>query len=69
MKSFQTAMTNAGDISALPEDQKKLLKAAMMHYATYKDTKGDKSAGKAILDQGKDAFIADADFKTFYEGY
>ncbi len=69
MKTFQTDMTNAGDISTLPDDQKKLLKTAMMHYAIYKDTKGDKSAGKAMLDQGKDAFIADADFKSFYEGY
>lgn len=69
MKTFQTDMTNTGDISTLPDDQKKLLKTAMMHYATYKDTKGDKSAGKAMLDQGKDAFIADVDFKSFYEGY
>jgi hypothetical protein len=62
-------MTNAGDPSTLPEDQRKLLKTAMINYAIYKESKGDKNAGKAVLDQGKDAFMAEPEFKTFYENY
>jgi hypothetical protein len=69
MKNFQKALDDAGGAGDLPEDQKKLLKQAMMNYATWKETKGDKASGKAMLEQGKDAFIADPDFKTFYEGY
>jgi hypothetical protein len=69
MKSFQKAMTDAGGPGELPEDQQKLLKQAMMNYAVYKESKGDKAAGKAMLEQGKDAFEKDPDFKTFYEGY
>jgi len=69
MKNFQKALDDAGGAGNLPDDQKKLLKQAMMNYATWKDTKGDKAAGKAMLEQGKEAFIADPDFKTFYENY
>jgi hypothetical protein len=69
MKNFQKALDAAGGAGTLPDDQKKLLKQAMMNYATFKETKGDKASGKAMLEQGKDAFMADPDFKSFYEGY
>jgi hypothetical protein len=69
MKKYQAALTAAGDIGSLPEDQKKLLKAALIHYADYLDSKGDKAGAAKALDTGKDYFMDDAEFKGAYDSY
>jgi hypothetical protein len=68
VKKFRKALEDAGSITALPEDQKKILKSALVHYAEYLGGKGDRSGAKAALDLGKDAFMDDPEFKVAYEG-
>jgi hypothetical protein len=66
---YKAALDAAGGITSLPEDQKKLMKAALIHYAEYLDGKGDRSGAKAAMETGKDAFMDDAEFKSAYESY
>lgn len=69
VKTYQKALEAAGGISALPEDQKKLMKSALINYAEYLDGKGDKSGAKAAMETGKDAFMDDPEFKGAYASY
>ena len=69
IKKYQEALAAAGGIADLPEDQKKLMKSALIHYAEYLDGKGDKSGAKAALETGKDVFMDDPEFKGAYEAY
>ena len=66
---YKAALDAAGDINTLPEDQKKLMKAGLIHYAEYLNSKGDKSGAKAAMETGKDAFKDDVEFKGAYEEY
>lgn len=66
---FQPALDAAGGIGLLPDDQKKLMKTALINYATYLDGKGNKSKAKETLEIGKDFFMDDAEFKGAYESY
>ncbi|MFT3885940.1 MAG: hypothetical protein QM724_11070 [Flavobacteriales bacterium] len=66
---YKAALDAAGGITSLPDDQKKLMKGALIKYAEYLDSKGDKSGAKAALEVGKDAFMEDAEFKGAYESY
>ena len=66
---YKEALEAAGGIALLPEDQKKLMKAGLIHYAEYLDGKGDKSGARAAMETGKDAFMDDAEFKGAYEEY
>jgi tetratricopeptide (TPR) repeat protein len=67
MKSFDTAMAGVGDIGTLPEDQKKLLKTALIQYSMYLNTKGMKEEAKAVIEMGKDHFMEDPEFKLQYD--
>ena len=69
MAKFQPALDAAGGVGMLSDDQKKLMKAALLHYATYLDSKGNRSKAKEMLDLGKDAFMDDAEFKGVYDSY
>ncbi|MGV9013303.1 MAG: hypothetical protein ACOH13_11980 [Flavobacteriales bacterium] len=69
IKKYQAALDAAGSISSLPEDQKKLMKSALIHYAEYLDGKGDKSGARAAMEQGKDAFMDDPEFKGAYGSF
>jgi hypothetical protein len=66
---FQPALDAAGGIGMLPDDQKKLVKVALIKYAEYLDSKGNKSKAKETLEIGKDFFMDDAEFKGAYESY
>lgn len=69
MAKFQPALDQVGGVGMLPDDQKKLLKAALIHYATYMDSKGNRSKAKEMLEIGKDFFMDDAEFKGAYESF
>ncbi len=66
---FQPALDAAGGIGMLPDDQKKLVKAALIHYAAYLDGEGNKGKAKEMLELGKEFFMDDAEFKGAYESY
>jgi hypothetical protein len=66
---FQPALEAAGGIGMLPDDQKKLVKTALIQYATYLDSKGNRSKAKEMLEIGKEFFKDDAEFKGAYESY
>jgi hypothetical protein len=69
ISKYKAALDAAGGIDRLPEDQKKLMKAGLIHYAEYLDGKGDKSGAKAAMETGKEAFMDDPEFKAAYESY
>ena len=69
MKKYQAALAAAGDIASLPEDQKKLLMSALINYADYLNSKGDKAGAAKALDTGKDYFMDNAEFKGAYNSY
>lgn len=66
---FKAALEVAGGVEALPEDQKKLMRTALIDYAAYLDGKGDRSGAKAALDLGKEALKDDPEFKTALQEY
>lgn len=66
---FQPALDAAGGLSALPEDQKKLMKTALMDYAAYLDSKGDRAKAREMLELGKDEFKEDKEFQGALENY
>lgn len=66
---FKSALEAAGGVETLPEDQKKLMKSALINYAGYLDSKGDKSGAKAALELGKEALKDDPEFKTALQEY
>ncbi len=67
--SYKAAMEASGGIARLPEDQKKLLKSALIHYAEYLDGKGDRTGARAAMETGKDAFMEDAEYKGAYNAF
>lgn len=69
MTKYKEALDAAGGIDRLPEDQKKLMKSALIRQADYLDAKGDRSGAKQALELGKDAFMDDAEFKGVYESF
>ena len=66
MKSFEAAMKAHPDLTRLSEDRKKLLKSGMINYAELMNEQGDRSAAKAIMEQGKDLFASDEEFMMMY---
>jgi len=67
IKEFDKAMAGVGDISTLPEDQKKLLRIALIQYSMYLKTKGMRDEALSVMDKGKDHFMDDPEFKLQYE--
>jgi hypothetical protein len=68
VKEFDKRIAEAGDISRLPEDQRKLLKNALIRYSDYLTSKGNRDQGRKYLALGKDYFMEEPDFKAAYEG-
>lgn len=66
---YQPAVDGAGGIGMLPDDQKKLMKHALINYAAYLDSKGNRSKAKEVLEPAKEFFTEDAEFKGAYESY
>ncbi|MCC6840760.1 MAG: hypothetical protein IT230_11430 [Flavobacteriales bacterium] len=69
MAEYKKALEASGGVNALPEDQKKLMKSALIHYAEYLDGKGDPSGARAAIEVGKDAFMDDPEFKGAYDSF
>ena len=66
MKEYAKAALNA-DTGSLPEDQKKLLKNALIRYSEFLNTKGMRDSARTTIGLGKDHFMEDPDFKLQYE--
>lgn len=64
---FDKAIAAAGDIGTLPKDQKKLLKSALIRYADYLVSKGQRDRAKKYAAIGKDHFMEEPDFKGLWE--
>lgn len=65
--SFDKYMAEAGDIKTLPKDQQKTLKNALIRYADYLVSKGQKAKAKEYAAIGKDFFMEEPDFKGLWE--
>ena len=57
------------ELASHKPDQKKLLKSAVIHYAEYLDTKGNRSKAKEVLEAVKEFYADDAEFKGALESY
>lgn len=66
---YQPALDGAGGIGMLPDDQKKLMRSALMNYAAHLDSKGNRSKAKEVLEGAKEFYPDDAEFKGAYESY
>lgn len=69
MDKYKEALDAAGGIGQLPEDQKKLMKSALIHLAEYLGGKGDGSGARAAVEAGKEYFMDDAEFKGAYNSF
>lgn len=69
MAQYATALEEAGSLDRLPEDQKQLMKSALIHYAEYLDGKGDSSGARAALETGKEYFMDDPEYKGAYNSF
>ncbi len=67
VKEFDKVLAAAGDIGTLPPDQKKGLKNALIRYADYLTSKGQRDRAKQYLALGKDHFMEEADYKGLWE--
>lgn len=66
LKAYKQALEDAGSITRLPLDQRKLLKDALIAQAEYLESKGDTRGAREALEVGKDAFMDDTEFKGVY---
>ena len=67
VKEFDKVLAAAGDIATLPADQKKCLKNALIRYADYLVSKGQRDRAKQYAALGKDVFMEEADFKGLWD--
>jgi hypothetical protein len=68
MKEFTKARAYS-DIQYLPEDQKKLLRNALIRYSEYLASKSMRDSARATINIGADYFMKEPDFKAAYEEY
>ncbi len=66
VKEFDKALKAAGDISSLPTDQRKALKAALIRYSDLMVEKGMRDKARTYLELGKEHFMSEPDFKSVY---
>ena len=66
MKEYAKAALNA-DTGSLPDDQKKLLKNALIRYSELLSTKGQRDSARTTINLGKEHFMDDPDFKLQYD--
>ncbi len=69
MAKFRAALDAAGAISTFPDDQKKLMKSALIDYAAFLDKRGDKAKAKETIEIGKESFKDDVEYKAAVEQY
>jgi hypothetical protein len=67
MKEFAKARAAQGDIDTLPEDQKKLLRNALIAYSEFLAKKSMRDSAKSTLEIGSEHFMKDPDFKAAWE--
>ena len=67
VKAYDKALAAAGDIATLPKDQKTLLKNALIRYADYLVSKGQRDRAKTYAAVGKDVFMEEPDFKGLWD--
>ena len=67
VKEYDKALAAAGDIATLPKDQKTLLKNALIRYADYLVSKGQRDRAKQYAAVGKDVFAEEPDFKGLWD--
>ncbi|WKZ67118.1 MAG: hypothetical protein QY325_04130 [Flavobacteriales bacterium] len=67
VQAFDKALAAAGDIGTLPKDQRTLLKNALIRYADYLVSKGQRDRAKQYAAKGKDHFMEEPDFKGLWE--
>ena len=67
VKEFETRLDAAGDVSSLPQDQKKLLKNALIRYSDYMTEIGRRDEARRFIAMGKQYFMGEADYKGAYE--
>jgi hypothetical protein len=67
VKQFEKAVENAGDISRMPADQKKLMKNAIIRFADWAVAKGRRDQARKYVAMGKDHFMDQPDFRGLYE--
>lgn len=67
MKEFAKARAAQGDIDTLPEDQKKLLRSALIAYSEFLAKKSMRDSAKSTLEIGSEHFMKDPDFKAAWE--
>ena len=67
VKEFDKMIAAAGDIGTLPKDQKTLLKNALIRYADYLVSKGQRDRAKTYAALGKEHFMEEADFKGLWD--
>ena len=68
MKEFTKARAYA-DIQYLAEDQKKLLRNALIRYSEYLAGKSMRDSARSTINIGADDFMKEPDFKAAYEEY
>lgn len=66
LRSFQQAYEAAGDIAGLPDDQRRLLKDALVRYADHLAANNDHEGARATIALGADHFMTDVEFKALY---
>ncbi|MCO6481741.1 MAG: tetratricopeptide repeat protein [Flavobacteriales bacterium] len=66
---YRDALEKAGGIARLPEDQQKLMKSALIHYAEYLSEKGDSSGAREAMETGKEFFMDDPEYKGAYNSF
>ncbi len=64
---FEEAYAALGDLERLPQDQKKLLKMALINLSIHQAENGMRSKAIATIEKGKDLFMDDPEFKLQYE--
>ncbi|MFN3875696.1 MAG: hypothetical protein ACK4L7_07280, partial [Flavobacteriales bacterium] len=67
VQQFDKVLAAAGDIATLPKDQQTQLKNAIIRYADYLVSKGQRQRAKDYAAKVKEAFMAEPDFKGLWE--
>lgn len=65
-EKFHEALKAVPDVEHLPLDQRKLLQQSLVRTAEDQEKRGDRGAARATMDLGKQYFMEDPEFKSFY---
>lgn len=67
LKKFDAALDAVPDVAHLPADQRKLLRASLVHSAESLIDQGHLDSARTTVDLGKDYFMENPEFKALYE--